>query len=57
MQINEITHGLPTFQAQVRINSQTITTQVKAANIAQARVMLQHLFGAANVISLFAVAL
>jgi hypothetical protein len=55
MHINEITQRLPTYQAQVRINSQTVTTQVHAANITQARILLQHLYGAGNVVSLFAV--
>lgn len=55
MRINEITQRLPTYQAQVRINFQTVTTQVQAANIMQARMLLQHLYGTANVVSLLAV--
>jgi hypothetical protein len=55
MRINEITQRLPTYQAQVRINFQTVTTQVQAANNMQARMLLQHLYGTANVVSLLAV--
>lgn len=52
MQINEITHGMPTFQAQLKVNASTVTTQIKAANITQARALLVYLYGAANVVAL-----
>jgi len=55
MRIDEITQRLPTFQARLKINGSTVTTSVQAANITQARMLLQHLYGAANVVSLFAV--
>jgi predicted nucleic acid-binding protein len=56
MQINEITHGMPTFQAQLKVNGSTVTTRLQAANIQQARALLVHLYGAPNVVSLAAVA-
>jgi hypothetical protein len=52
MHINEITQRLPTFQAQLKVNASTVRTQIKAVNIQQARTMLQHLYGSANVVSL-----
>jgi hypothetical protein len=53
MKINEIIHRLSTFEAQVRIKGSTsVTTQIQAANLAQARLLLQHLYGAANIVSL-----
>jgi hypothetical protein len=52
MQINEITKRLPTFQAQLKVNGITVTTRVQAANITQARAMLQHVYGSANVVAL-----
>jgi len=52
MHINEITQRLPTFQAQLKVNASTVTTRVQAANITQARALLQHLYGAANVVAL-----
>jgi hypothetical protein len=52
MQINEITKRLPTFQAQLKVNASTVTTRVQAANITQARAMLQHVYGSANVVAL-----
>jgi ribosomal protein S9 len=52
MQINEITQRLPTFQAQLKVNGGTVTTRVQAANIQQARALLQHLYGSANVVAL-----
>lgn len=52
MHINEITQRLPTYRAQVRIQQQIITTELQAANITQARILLQHVYGAANVVSL-----
>lgn len=52
MHINEITQRLPTFQAQLKVNASTVTTQIKAANITQARALLVHLYGAANVVAL-----
>jgi hypothetical protein len=55
MQINEITQRLPSFRAQVRIQQQTITTELQAANITQARLLLQHLYGTGRVLSLLAV--
>ena len=55
MQINEITQRLPSFRAQVRIQQQTITTELQAANITQARLLLQHLYGTGRVVSLLAV--
>ena len=55
MHIKEITQRLPTFRAQVRIKHQVITTQLQAANITQARMLLQHVYGAVNVVWLFAV--
>jgi hypothetical protein len=55
MQINEITQRLPSFRAQVRIQQQTITTELQAANLAQARLLLQHLYGTGRVLSLLAV--
>ena len=55
MQINEITQRLPTFQAQLKVNGSTVTTQIKATNITQARAMLQHVYGSANVVSLMGV--
>jgi hypothetical protein len=56
MLINEITQRLPTFQAQLKVNGITVTTRVQAASIIQARAMLQHVYGSANVVSLVAVA-
>lgn len=55
MQINEITQRLPSFRAQVRIQQQTVTTELQAANLAQARLLLQHLYGTGRVVSLLAV--
>ncbi len=55
MHINEITQRLSTYQAQVRIKGSTVTTQIQAANLAQARLLLQHLYGTGRVVSLFAV--
>jgi hypothetical protein len=52
MHINEITHRLPTFQAQLKVNASTATTRVQAANITQASSLLVHLYGAANVVAL-----
>ena len=55
MQINEITQRLPSFRAQVRIQQQTMTTELQAANLAQARLLLKHLYGTGNVISMVVV--
>lgn len=55
MHINEITQRLPSFRAQVRIQQQTITTELQAANITQARLLLQNLYGTGRVLSLLAV--
>ena len=52
MHINEITQRLPTFQAQLKVNGSTVTTRVQATNITQARALLVHLYGAANVVAL-----
>ena len=52
MQINEITHGMPTFQAQLKLSGSTVTTRLQVANIQQARALLVHLYGAANVVAL-----
>jgi hypothetical protein len=54
MRIDEITQRLLIFQARLKINGNTVTTSVQAANASQARVMLQHLYGSANVVSLTA---
>jgi hypothetical protein len=54
MRIDEITQRLPMFQVQLKINGSTVTSSVQAANITQARMLLQHLYGAANIVSLTA---
>lgn len=56
MHINEITQRLPTYQAQVRIKGSAVTTQIQAANLTQARLLLHHLYGLGNIVSLVAVA-
>jgi hypothetical protein len=55
MRIDEITQRLPTFQALLKINGSIVTTILQAANASQARIMLQHLYGSANVVSLLVV--
>ena len=55
MHINEITQRLRTYQAQVRIKGRTVTTQIQAANLSQARLLLQHLYGVGSVVSMVAV--
>lgn len=58
MHINEITQRVPTYQAQVRITgSSTVTTQIQATNITQARVLTHHFYGTGNVVSLLAITL
>jgi ribosomal protein S9 len=52
MQINEITHRLLAYQAQLKVNGGTVTTRVQAADITQARALLVHLYGAATVATL-----
>jgi ribosomal protein S9 len=52
MQINEITQRLPTFQAQLKVNGGTVTTRLQAINLTQARELLVHLYGSANVVAL-----
>jgi hypothetical protein len=52
MRINEFTHEMPTFQAQLKVSGSTVITRLQAANIQQARALLVHLYGAANVVAL-----
>ena len=55
MLINEVTGQLRTFTAVVRVDSNgasvNVQTQINAAGLYQARVMLQHLYGLNNLVS------
>jgi precorrin-6B methylase 2 len=48
--IAEITQRLPTYIARIRLRGQVITTTITATNLAQARELLAHLYGANNVL-------
>ena len=51
MRIDEVTNPLNTFLAKVRANGLTGRTTVQADTLSQARAILIHLFGSANVLS------
>jgi hypothetical protein len=48
--IYEINQRLPTYNARIKLHGQVITTTITAANLAQARELLVHLYGARNVL-------
>ena len=55
MTLQEISGQLHTYQATVRVKSSSgilmVKTELHAAGLAQAKAILAHLFGAANVVA------
>ncbi len=55
MTLQEISGQLYTYQATVRVKSSAgdlvVKTELQAAGLAQAKAILAHLFGAANVVT------
>lgn len=54
MLIAEVIQPLPVFRARIRIKSVSVTTTLSAESSTQARMLLQHLYGTENVISISA---
>ncbi len=51
MLITEVINPLKTFLAQIRAGGMTVRTTVDADSMSQARAILQHLYGVANIYS------
>ena len=51
MRIDEVTNPLKTFLAQIRVQGSTARTTIQADSLSQARAMLAHVYGQANVMS------
>ncbi|MFN5616768.1 MAG: hypothetical protein ACK45V_13960 [Brevundimonas sp.] len=49
MRIDEVTHPLKTFLAQIRAQGLTVRTTVQADSLPQARAILDHVYGRENV--------
>ena len=51
MLITEIINPLKTFLAQIRVHGSAVRTTIQADSLTQARAMLLHIYGQANVMS------
>jgi len=56
MRIDEVTNPLKTFLAQIRVQCSTARTTIQADSLTQARAMLLHIYGQANVMSVTQIA-